>query len=256
MTSTDPALWTSAPTTGFKMPVMARTMAIKFSAMEKRQIALDGDHHPLGQPQQVGQLPDVVIDQRDVRGVHGDVAAHAAHGDAHIRLFQGGRIVDAVSDHADLMLRLGWLARQSSRACPPAGSPAWTSSMPSCRAMCSRGVFMVAGRAARGQRLPPLPARIMLGVPRAAACRRAPEIPPSGPIHRQIDDRAPLRRRYSAAPVHVRRTRRNAFLREQFLISCEDCPLHRSAPVHPGPGASGTALNLGNELAACLRGNS
>ena len=33
--------------------------------------------------QQVGQLPDIIVHQGDVRGVHGDVAAHAAHGDAH-----------------------------------------------------------------------------------------------------------------------------------------------------------------------------
>ena len=34
MTKTDPALCTKAPTTGFKMPVMASRMAAKFSAME------------------------------------------------------------------------------------------------------------------------------------------------------------------------------------------------------------------------------
>ena len=35
MTSTDPALCTSAPTTGFRVPLMAKTMAAKFSAIEK-----------------------------------------------------------------------------------------------------------------------------------------------------------------------------------------------------------------------------
>lgn len=35
MTNTDPALCTSAPTTGFKIPVIARIIAIKFNAMEK-----------------------------------------------------------------------------------------------------------------------------------------------------------------------------------------------------------------------------
>ena len=35
ITSTDPALWTRAPTTGFRMPPMARRMATKFRAMEK-----------------------------------------------------------------------------------------------------------------------------------------------------------------------------------------------------------------------------
>src|SRR5699024_4039594 len=40
MTSTDPALWTRAPTTGFKVPLIARTMATKFSAMEKVMLTL------------------------------------------------------------------------------------------------------------------------------------------------------------------------------------------------------------------------
>ena len=35
MTNTDPALCTRAPTTGFKIPRIARTIAKKFSAMEK-----------------------------------------------------------------------------------------------------------------------------------------------------------------------------------------------------------------------------
>ena len=35
ITSTDPALWTRAPTTGFRIPVMARIIAIKFKVIEK-----------------------------------------------------------------------------------------------------------------------------------------------------------------------------------------------------------------------------
>ena len=66
----------------------------------KGQVAFDGEHHPTGQPEQVGQLPDIVIDQGDVSRVHGDVAAHTPHGDAHMGLFQGRGIIDAVPDHA------------------------------------------------------------------------------------------------------------------------------------------------------------
>ena len=40
ITSTDPALCTSAPTTGFSVPLMASTMAKKFSAMEKLMLHL------------------------------------------------------------------------------------------------------------------------------------------------------------------------------------------------------------------------
>ena len=46
-------------------------------------------HHALGEGDEVGQFLDLVIDERDIRGVHGDVAANAAHGNAHIGgLFQ------------------------------------------------------------------------------------------------------------------------------------------------------------------------
>ncbi len=36
-----------------------------------------GEHHSPGQAEQVGQLLDVVVDQGDIRGVHGNVAANA-----------------------------------------------------------------------------------------------------------------------------------------------------------------------------------
>ena len=48
------------------------------------------------------QFLDLVIDERDIRGVHGDVAAHAAHGDANVGGLERGRVVYAVADHADL----------------------------------------------------------------------------------------------------------------------------------------------------------
>ena len=40
MTSTLPALCTSAPTTGFRIPVMASTMARKFNPIEKLRLHL------------------------------------------------------------------------------------------------------------------------------------------------------------------------------------------------------------------------
>ena len=40
MTSTLPALWTSAPTTGFSVPVMASTMAMKLSVSENVILSL------------------------------------------------------------------------------------------------------------------------------------------------------------------------------------------------------------------------
>ncbi len=49
---------------------------------------------------QVRQLPDLVVYERDVGCVHGNVAADAAHCDADIRLLERGRIVHTVADHA------------------------------------------------------------------------------------------------------------------------------------------------------------
>ena len=40
MTSTEPALCTRAPTTGFSVPLIARTMAMKFNTMEKVMLHL------------------------------------------------------------------------------------------------------------------------------------------------------------------------------------------------------------------------
>ena len=40
ITSTEPALWTKAPITGPSKPVIARTMARKFSPMEKVRFTL------------------------------------------------------------------------------------------------------------------------------------------------------------------------------------------------------------------------
>ena len=48
----------------------------------------------------MGQCGDVVAHERDVGGIDGDVAARAAHGDAHRGAFEGGRVVDAVAHHA------------------------------------------------------------------------------------------------------------------------------------------------------------
>ena len=46
---------------------------------------------------------EVEIDQRNVGGVHGDVAADTAHGDTDKGPFQRRGIVDAIADHADLL---------------------------------------------------------------------------------------------------------------------------------------------------------
>lgn len=40
ITTTEPALCTSAPTTGFRIPVMARTIARKFNPIEKLRLPL------------------------------------------------------------------------------------------------------------------------------------------------------------------------------------------------------------------------
>ena len=69
-------------------------------------IAFDRNHHPPGEGDQMGEFLYFVVHQGDIRRIHGNVASDAAHGDAHLRFFQGGRVVDAVADHADRAARI------------------------------------------------------------------------------------------------------------------------------------------------------
>ena len=54
----------------------------------------------------MGKLFYFIIHQCNIRRIHGDIASHAAHGDAHICLFQRRRVVDAVSDHTHSLIFL------------------------------------------------------------------------------------------------------------------------------------------------------
>ena len=69
---------------------MAKTIATKFKAMEKVRLHLMVNIIRRARRSRWGQLLDVVVDQGDVRRVHGDVAAHAPHGDAHEGFFRAG----------------------------------------------------------------------------------------------------------------------------------------------------------------------
>ena len=48
----------------------------------------------------MGQFPDIVIDQDNICGIHGNVTSYAAHGNSRMRGFQGKGIIDSVSNHA------------------------------------------------------------------------------------------------------------------------------------------------------------
>ena len=47
------------------------------------------------------KLPDLVVHERDICSIHGNITAHTAHRYADIRFFECRRIVYAVADHAD-----------------------------------------------------------------------------------------------------------------------------------------------------------
>ena len=53
----------------------------------------------------LGDLQGIVVHQHNVRGFDGGVAAHGAHGDADVRAGQDGRVVDAVADKGEIVLR-------------------------------------------------------------------------------------------------------------------------------------------------------
>lgn len=73
----------------------------KIESHGKAQIPLDGGHHTPGEGKQVRQLPDFIVNERDIRSIDRNVAAHPAHRDADHGFFQRRGIVDAVTDHAD-----------------------------------------------------------------------------------------------------------------------------------------------------------
>lgn len=64
-------------------------------------VQLDRGHHPLGERYQMRKLPDLVVHERDICSIHGNITAHTAHRNADIRFFECRRIVYAVADHAD-----------------------------------------------------------------------------------------------------------------------------------------------------------
>ena len=72
----------------------------KVQRHRKRHVEPDRFHHPLRQRHQVRKLLDLIVHQRDICRVHGDITARRAHRDADRRLFQSRRVIDAVSDHA------------------------------------------------------------------------------------------------------------------------------------------------------------
>ena len=47
------------------------------------------------------KLANLIVYQRDIRRVNGNVASYAAHCNADSRFFERGRVIDTVSDHAD-----------------------------------------------------------------------------------------------------------------------------------------------------------
>ena len=95
---------TSAPATGFRMPVMARMIATKFSVMENVRFRRMVRIIRLDSAIEMWDLRHLVVRQGNIRRIYGNVAAHTTHGNAHVCLFQSGRIVDAVTDHAHRQL--------------------------------------------------------------------------------------------------------------------------------------------------------
>ena len=65
----------------------------------------DSSHGPLADGYGSRHAHEVASDQRNVRRLHCDVGARG-NGDSHVRLREGGGVVDAVADHRDYLLVL------------------------------------------------------------------------------------------------------------------------------------------------------
>ena len=105
MTSMLPALWTSAPTTGFSVPVMASTMAMKLSVSENVILSLMVRIMRLESAMRCGRS----LTSSSTSAISAASTAmslpSAAHCDADIGGLERGRVVHAVADHADLIAR-------------------------------------------------------------------------------------------------------------------------------------------------------
>lgn len=100
MTRTDPVLWTSAPTTGFKIPVTARMIAMKFKVIEKVRLRRIVLIIFLDSRSRWGEFA-VSRYECNIGCIYGNITADSSHRDSHTGLFQRRCIVDSVADHAD-----------------------------------------------------------------------------------------------------------------------------------------------------------
>ena len=100
MTMTEPALCTRAPTTGLRIPVIARIMATKFSVMEKVRLQRMVNIMRFARRRRCG-ISRISSFTRAISAASTAMSLpDSAHGDAHTGFFQSRRIVDAVADHA------------------------------------------------------------------------------------------------------------------------------------------------------------
>ena len=63
----------------------------------------DVEHRPPGKPPSFGDLPEVVVHDDDVAGFDGGIASESSHADSDVAGQEGGRVVDSISDEADLL---------------------------------------------------------------------------------------------------------------------------------------------------------
>ncbi len=77
----------------------------KIQAEGKGKVAFDRGHHSFREGQQMRQLFHLVVYQRNIRGIYGDIASHSPHCDADSRFFQGWSVVHAIPDHTDRLSR-------------------------------------------------------------------------------------------------------------------------------------------------------
>ena len=60
---------------GIQRPVDGQRNGDEVERHGEGQVELDGGHHPPGEGHEMRQLLHLIVHQRDIRGVHGDVAA-------------------------------------------------------------------------------------------------------------------------------------------------------------------------------------
>ena len=247
MTSTEPALCTSAPTTGLRTPVIASTMAAKLSAMEKVMFRRMVRIMRFDRRRRCGISRMSSLTKAMSAASTAISLAHAAHSYAHVGALERRCVVDAVADHAHLLAGLlacvdigEFILRETAGAVfadADAGGDG------------RGGIFVIAREQ---HRLRSGGAHALYGVARVGTQRVGKgDEAREGAVHGDVDNAASPAAVFAGALLRLR-GERDAFLRHQLRVARGHAPV-RHLRAHAAAGEHGKILGAGGSLPVSSR---